>query len=141
MNERGLVVVAAEACGTRRNNIVFRVGTLEKSKSNIMWKEIDHTAAENMRGCSPVVAINSARKNNNIISVHMSNSFRKLFVVYGFINADTKKIEWSEQGKPLEYETGLYPAVTLNSRGQVVRMHEQNGRYGMYYATEVGNLS
>ena len=136
INETGLVVVAAEACGIRRKNIVYRVGTLERSNFNITWNEIDQAASENMRGCGPIVAVN---KRNHIISVHMSNSFRKLFVMYGVVNADTKKIKWSEQGKPLEYDTGLYPAVTLNSKGQVVRMREKNGRYGMYY--EVGNLS
>lgn len=135
MNEKGLMVVAAKASGIMSDKIVFHVGKLEKNHS-ITWKDFDLALSEDMCGCGPVVAIN---KQNHIISVHMSDRFRKLYVVYGVINVDTKRIEWSEQGKPLEYDTGSYPAVTLNSKGQVVRMREVNASFGMYY--EVGNLS
>ena len=100
MNETGLVVVAAEGCGIWRNNIVFRVGTLERSNYNITWNEIDQAASENVQGCGPVVAINSPKRNHNvIISVHMSNSFRKLFIMYGVVNADTKKIKINGMNK------------------------------------------
>ena len=135
MNEKGLVVVAANASGIMTNKIVFHIGTLEENHS-ITWKDFDLALSKDMWGCCPVVAIN---KQNHIISVHMSNSFRKLYVVYGVVNVNKKRIEWSEQGKPLEYDTGSYPAVTLNSKGQVVRMREVNASFGMYY--EVGNLS
>ena len=135
MNEKGLVVVAAKASGIMSDKIVFHVGKLEKNHS-ITWKDFDLALSEDMWGCGPVVAIN---KQNHIISVHMSDRFRKLYVVYGVINVDKKRIDWGEQGKPLEYDTGSYPAVTLNSKGQVVRMREANASYGMYH--EVGNLS
>lgn len=135
VNENGLVVVAAEACGIRRNSVVFCVGTKDNQNS-ITWSEMDQAAAENMRGCCPVVAIN---KQNQIISVHMSNSFRKLFMKYGVVKTDTKRIEWSVQGKPLEYDTGIYPSITLNSKNQVVRMREKNVTFGMFY--EFGNLA
>ena len=67
-----------------------------------------------MRGCDPVVAIN---KHNHIISVHMSSILRRLYVTYGVIR--DKKINWIEDGEPLEYDTGKYPAVTLNNGGQL----------------------
>ncbi len=133
MNEKGLVVVAANASGVKNDKIVFHIGTLEKNYS-IMWKEFDLALSEDVSGHTPVVAIN---KHNHIISVHMT---KKLYVMCGVINEDGRRIEWSEQGKPLLYDhRGSYPAVTLNSKGQVVRMHEIGRRFILYY--EVGNLS
>ena len=102
--------------------------------SNFTWKEIDQAASEKMRGCDPVVSIN---KHNHIISMHMSSILRRLYVTCGVIR--DKKINWIEDGEPLEYDTGKYPAVTLNNGGQVVRMREENGSSGIYY--EIGNLS
>ena len=138
MNDNGLVVVAAETCSPiSRNKIVFCIGTMDRSNV-IMWREIDQVASEKMRGCSPVVAINN---NNHIISVYMSSILRKLYVTYGVItSADetNKKIKWSVEGEP-HYDTGVYPTVTLNNGGQVVRMREENGSSGIYY--EIGNLS
>ena len=131
INENGLVVAAAQAYNENRR-IVFRVGNLEKTV--IVWKEVDQQMSNHMNGCSPVVAINK----NHIISVYMSYAFRRLFMNYGIVN-DTNKIEWSEQGEPLEYGSGMYPAVTLNDKGQAVRMCEANFSYSMYY--ETGNLS
>ena len=133
MNEKGLVVAAA----AEAHGIVFHVGTLEKNHS-ITWKDFDLALSDDLRGCSPVVAIN---RKNHIITVYTSSRFslRKLYVIYGVINTDRKRIEWSGQGKPLDYDTGSYPAVTLNSKGQVVRMRELNASFGMYF--EVGNLS
>ena len=71
----------------------------------------------------------------------MSSILRKLYVTYGVItSADetNKKIKWSVEGEP-HYDTGVYPTVTLNNGGQVVRMREENGSSGIYY--EIGNLS
>ncbi len=134
INKKGLVVVGAEACGIKSGKIVFHVGTLEMNH-NITWKDFDLALSEDVCGCGPVMTIN---KHNHIISVHMSDRFRKLYVMYGVINVDRRRIEWSDQARPLEYDTGSYPAVSLNSKGQVVRMREINGGFDMYY--EVGNL-
>jgi hypothetical protein len=133
MNENGLVVVAANASGVKNDKIVLHIGTLEKNHS-ITWKDFDLALSEDVSGYTPVVAIN---KHNHIISVHMT---KKLYVMYGVINEDGRRIEWSEQGKPLQFDPrGSYPAVTLNSKGQVVRMHEIGRRFILYY--EVGNFS
>ena len=139
MNEKGLVVVAAEGCDMRKDTVVFCVGTLEYS-NNIVWKD-DQALAENIHGHSPVVAMN---EKNHIIfaynrrSTMSQNIIRKLSVKYGIINADTRKIKWYEH-YPLEYGTGSSPAVTMNCKGQIVRTNEENRRFDMYY--EVGNIS
>ena len=131
MNENGLVVAAAQGGDS---GIVFRVGSLENT---ILWREVDQEVSRDMSGGSPVVAIN---KQNRIISVHMSYTLRKLLIKYGVINDHSRRIEWSEQGPSLDYGFGMYPSITLNSKDQVVRMHETNfGFNRMFY--EVGNLS
>ena len=145
MNENGLVVAAAQTCDDN-SKIVFRGGMLREYSNTIVWEDVDQAASNYMYGCSPVVAINkekitSSRYIYHIISVHVhtSNFFGKLFMKHGVVDVDTKMIKWSEQGKPLEYGSGMYPSVTINSKGQVVKMHGANGSYDMFY--EVGNLS
>ena len=134
MNENGLMVAAARTCNNNCK-IVFRIGTFEKLNT-ILWKEVDQDASRSMHGWGPVVAIN---KKNRIISVHMSLAGRKLRMKCGIINADSKRIEWSEEGKPLDFGFGMYPSVTMNCEDQVVRMNEVSfGSYSMFY--EVGEF-
>ena len=136
MNENGLVVaVARTPYGCK---IIFRVGYLENDNI-IKWKEVDHEVSmgELMYGWGPTVAIN---EKNHIIAVYMSYVWRRLRIRYGVINNDTKKIEWRETtAEPFDYGFGQLPSITMNSKGQVVRMHESNLGYGMFY--EVGALS
>ena len=129
-----MVVAAAQTCDYN-SNIIFRVGYLG---TTILWREVDLEVSKDMSGSSPVVTIN---KHNCIISVYFSTTFRKLLMKFGTVNVDSKNIiEWSEQGPPLDYGSGMYPSVTLSSDGQVVRMHETKfGGNDLFY--EVGNLT
>ena len=134
MNDNGLVV--AVAWTPYDCKIIFRIGYLENDNI-IKWKEVETSKSELMYGWGPNVAIN---KKNHITAVHTSYVWRRLRIRSGVINNDTNKTEWKEPtAGPFDFGLSQLPSVTLTSKGQVVRMHESNLGYGMFY--EVGTLS
>ncbi|MEH1842371.1 MAG: NUDIX hydrolase [Nostoc sp.] len=125
LNNGNVVVEVHETQGLG-STLWYRVGDVKGKE--IQWRNKDKSVKYD-NGVQPSVAITD---DGLVVEVHISQGLKNtLWYRLGTVKGDT--IDWKNNNKSAEYDSGVYPSVAMNNNGLVVEVHKSQGNDTLWY--------
>lgn len=133
VRDDGIVIVTNEEAFTIKNCIQYHIGSVQWRNKLILWDRGEQHCINFLQisGVQPNVSINE----QDIVTIVYRDGLTTLKYIVGVLN-EYREIVW---GTASVFGTGTYPAVSSNSRGNVVAFHQTKTLRKLLYREGVVN--